>query len=89
MAGMTRLELATSAVTESMAGVTYWNLTVLTARSYSSKGTQGNSLASLLDPDRTQIGRSGTEPPPFGLRIRMAFLAKKYVAVISDAKAAD
>ncbi len=33
MAGTTRLELATSAVTESLAGVTYWNLTVLTARS--------------------------------------------------------
>ncbi len=56
MAGTTRLELATSAVTESLADVTYWNLTVLTARSYSSKGTQGNSLTGLLDPDRTQIG---------------------------------
>jgi hypothetical protein len=33
MAGTTRLELATSAVTESLADVTYWNLTVLTARS--------------------------------------------------------
>jgi len=43
MAGTTRLELATSAVTESLADVTYWNLTVLTARSLSSKGTQGNS----------------------------------------------
>jgi hypothetical protein len=56
MAGTTRLELATSAVTESLADVTDWNLTVLTARSYSSKGTQGNSLTGLLDPDRTQIG---------------------------------
>jgi hypothetical protein len=33
MAGTTRLELATSAVTESLVDVTYWNLTVLTARS--------------------------------------------------------
>jgi len=33
MAGTTRLELATSAVTESLADVTYWNLTVLTVRS--------------------------------------------------------
>ena len=32
MAGTTRLELATSAVTESLAHITYWNLTVLTAR---------------------------------------------------------
>ena len=59
MAGTTGLEPAASAVTESLAVVTYWNLTVLTARSWSSKGTQGNSLASLSDPDRTQINRSG------------------------------
>ena len=50
-----------SAVTESLADVTYWNLTVLTARSLSSKGTQGNSLAGLSDPDQTQIGRSVIE----------------------------
>jgi len=56
LAGTTGLEPAASAVTESLADVTYWNLTVLTARSYSSKGTQGNSLTGLLDPDRTQIG---------------------------------
>ena len=67
VAGTTRLEIATSAVTESLADVTYWNLTVPTARSYSSKGTQGNSLAGLLDPDRTRIGRSGMKPPPFRL----------------------
>ena len=57
MAGTTRLELATSAVTESLANVTYWKLTVLTARCKSTKGIQGNSLAGLLDPDRTPIGR--------------------------------
>ncbi len=33
MAGTTGLEPAASAVTESLADVTYWNLTVLTARS--------------------------------------------------------
>jgi hypothetical protein len=32
MAGTTGLEPAASAVTESQADVTYWNLTVLTAR---------------------------------------------------------
>jgi hypothetical protein len=35
MAGTTGLEPAASAVTESLADVTYWNLTVLTARSWS------------------------------------------------------
>jgi len=58
MAGTTGLEPAASAVTESLADVTYWNLTVLTARCKSTKGIQGNSLASLSDPDRTRIVRS-------------------------------
>jgi len=66
MAGTTGLEPATSAVTESLADVTYWELTVLTARSHSFKGTHRNSPTSLLDPERTQIGRSGMKPSIFG-----------------------
>ena len=45
-------------MTESLANVTYWKLTVLTARCKSTKGIQGNSLAGLLDPDRTRIFQS-------------------------------
>jgi hypothetical protein len=49
-------KLPESAVTESLANVTYWKLTVLTARCKSTKGIQGNSLAGLLDPDQEESG---------------------------------
>jgi hypothetical protein len=38
----------------SLADVTYWKLTVPTARCYSFEGTQRKSSTSLLDPDRTR-----------------------------------
>jgi len=49
------LSAQNAAVTESLADVTYWILTVLTARSYPFKGTQRNSSSYLSDPDRTQF----------------------------------
>jgi hypothetical protein len=77
MAGTTGLEPATSAVTESQADVTYWKLTVLTARSYSFKGTRRKSSTSLSDPDRTQIGRSEMNPPPLALAWLEAMLRQR------------
>jgi predicted nucleic acid binding AN1-type Zn finger protein len=61
-------------VTESLADVTYWKLTVLIARSHSFKGTQRKSSTSLLDPDRT---RFPTDPFCLGhRRERAAFCGK-------------